>query len=217
MPTVKKVEKDLVEMFDKTLTWHTFRIDKTIDAKEMKEFVLEEFDSKKWLVGHEKKSSGQEHSHIILSTANAALSDYKMNKIIRDRFDVSKSQFSKSQVRTTVHRAVCYTVKDGDYESSGFDTEYLKKAKVQSTKKFKKDEYKEALIELETQYYQNHINFHTFCDEFINLKIVVYGQRINRKSEITWLVTHRIRKDPSEMSKYKKDTAQACDNYFLDY
>ncbi len=112
---------------------------------------------------------------------------------------------------------MCYSLKDGDYKSAGFDKAYLAKAKTQSTKKFKKEEYKDSLLELEALFYQGTINFQTFCDEFIDLKIISYGQRINKKSETVYLVTHRIRKDKTELTKYKKDLHQGCENYFLDY
>lgn len=218
MPKISKETQSTIEkMFDSTLYWHTLRVDKHLTLSQMKEFV-KEFSSNKWLCGHEYKSNEEKtkHSHIVYST-QLILTDYKINKLVHEHFNVKGTQFGKSQVRTTVHRALCYALKDGSYIQVGFDEKYLAKAKTQSTKKFKKDEFKDALVELETLYYQGTVNFQTFVDEFIDLKIICYGQRINKKSETTYLVTHRIRKDKSELVKYKKDLHQSCENYFLDY
>jgi len=215
MKISKEKQKSIEDLFDSSVYWHTLRVDKHLTIKDMEEFV-KEFDTVKWLVGHELKGDQTPHSHMIYSSKKV-FSDYAHNKIIREHFDVSKNQFGKSQVRTSVHRALCYAIKDGSYLNKGFDQKYLDKAKLQSTKKFKKEEFKEALIELETIYYQDTINFQTFVDEFIELKVIDYGQRINKSSETKYLVTHRIRKDKDERTKYKKELHQSCENYFLDY
>ncbi len=192
----------LSKMYDDQLNWLTIRIDNHPNLEKMKEFA-QELGSSKWLVGHEYKSSRVEHSHIIIGVKDK-ITDYRKKKLVKDFFNVEKTEFSSSWVRTTVHRTLCYSIKDGDFLSEGFARDYLVKAILQSTKKFKKDAFSEALKGIEDMYYQDIVTLREFTRLYLDLKIKQYGQRPNEKSEIAYLNTHQYKKDVDFADEYSE-------------
>lgn len=183
----------LTAMYDEHLHWLTIRVDCHPTLDQMTKFSLG-LGAKKWLVGHEYKSSDVAHSHMVVGLTEK-LTDYTKKNKIKEFFKIEKSAFSSSWVRTTVHRALCYSLKDDDFKQKGFDSDYLCKAILQSTKKFKKEEFRDALNELETLYYQDVILLREFTSMYLDIKIKQYGQRPNERSEVAYLNTHHYKKD----------------------
>ncbi len=208
MPKVTKtVSMNIQDCFDQKLNWMTVRItDKKIKLKKLKKFA-KQVNAVKWVCGYEISHKEVKHSHLVLGI-HADMSDYDWKKAIKSAFRVEGNQgFSKSRVRTSQYRAIQYCIKDGDYESEGFDKEILTKIKVQSTKKFQKDEFKEALTSLETKYYIEDMSFREFSQRYYAIRIM-YGQKPNRNSITNYLLYHYHKVDPQAGDKFIDNIVQ---------
>ncbi len=222
VPEVKRkiltpIQKLLDKYLEKNLYWYSYRIDVHFTHTHMVEFARAMM-AVRFVVGNEVKTDGTKHSHIVVGSSEN-ISDYKQKKLITDMFHVSGSSYSKSKVRTTVHRTVMYALKDGDYLTEGFSEEYILLAKTQSTKKFKKEELGAALKDLETLFYQHDISYHEFARQFLHLKIIDYGQKINPQAEQRYLSTHLYRTHKTEFELYVSKTVflSRKENSFLEY
>lgn len=164
------------------------------NVKQITEF-LKRMGSTYWVFGFENASS--EHFHLVYNYTTE-LSNHKLNKLINEVLDISGAGFQKSKVKTTAYRSIQYAIKDGDYMFDGFPQSFIDKIYVQSTKKFKKVEFQEALNEIEKKYYQDEYKrFKHFALAYNNLRLQ-YGQKPNANSQLAYLRFHKQKKNPKD-------------------
>lgn len=195
---------DLKELFDESLDWMTLRLTgQEFTFVKMKSFATK-VKATKWVIGHEVSGKKIKHSHMVLGCTED-MSDHNWKKAINDELGLTgNSQFSKSRVRTSSHRAIQYCIKDGKYESLGFSKETLAKLYKQSTKKFDRKDFVEALTECENLYYTDKNTFREFAKQIHRLRIS-YGQNPNRNSQRNYLTFHYHKKDILEGDKWIDD------------
>lgn len=145
------------------------------------------------------------HYHIVIKSDDPKSYGSQNNKLttqIKNLFDVNKSQFSTSSVRTTVRKSIMYSIKECEYRYKGISEEDISNIQTQSTLKYKKQEFSDKLEQLENQFYDDKITLEQFNDRYRYLKIVQYGQNPNMQSETRYIVKHYIRKSKDAFQKY---------------
>ncbi len=172
--------------------WHTFRVnDANITLKKMSDFA-KELEAPLWVVGHELSQKKVLHSHIVVGMKRSK-TDYKMDKEIKNHFDIEKGAYSKSQVRSTIYRAIQYSVKDGDYQKSKkFPKQLLDAIYAASTKKYQKDEFAALLYTTECEYYNGKLSLKTFARKFGRIRLQ-YGQKPNKTSMKRYMEYHMFK------------------------
>ncbi len=191
---------NIIEIFDESLHWMTIRLTSQDVSYNKLQAFAKLVGATKWVIGHELSHKNVEHSHLVLAVP-VDFSDYDWKKYIRETFCLKgNSGFTKSRVRTTQYRAIQYVLKDGKYRSKGMDKDKLKKMYVQSTKKFNKIEFKEALTVIENNYYQKG-GFSNFARAYYRLRIS-YGQKPNYNSISNYLLFHYHKKSPEQGDRY---------------
>lgn len=182
----------LSDYFDSQLVWMTIRISGEVLLKDMEAFA-KEMNSVKWVIGHEVSQKLVRHSHMVIAVEED-FTDYIWKDKIRKHFKVSHQEFSKSRVRSSHWRAIQYCIKDGEYLFKGFSIETMLKIKKQSTKKFNRVDFGEAMIKNENLFYQGNIHFREFGRNFHKIKLQ-FGQRPNSRSATSYLEFHRQKVD----------------------
>lgn len=211
----KKITDYLIGSVEESTHWQTFRINGEMTPALMKKLCVDTLNAKKYIYGYEKSKKGVLHSHVVVCLPEL-WTNHKMNKAIKSIFDVEKTEFSKSKVRTSVYRAIQYCVKDGEYYSYKFDESWLKNVAKQATKKFDREEFKEKMFKNEQEYYQDEVDFHQFMRKFGKIRDE-FGQKPMYNSAKTYGSLHLFHKDDDSRDAYydniSNDILQSCIDY----
>ncbi len=195
------MEELLVQHALNGYNWHTFRInDSNITLEKMSGFA-ESINAPRWVVGHEISMKKVKHSHIVVGMTKS-LTDYKLDNAIKSYFDIVKGHYSKSTVRTTMYRAIQYSIKDGDYKMDPrFPKDLIKNIYRESTKKFFREEFVDKLTQFEHLYYNGKISYKNFGKQYNDLRLQ-YGQKPNRNSQTSYLNYHLQKNDPEAADEW---------------
>lgn len=207
--TKQKKTETVLEVFKKWnldhLDWRTIRVDLPTCSEEEEKInlkkiqrLLKKMKSKIWVFGHEKTT--KDHYHIVFGS-KIVISEYKYNNLVKDVLGVSKNEFAKSGVRTTVYRSIQYSIKDGMYWSKGLPKDFIENIYQQSTKKYNKDEFAEALINIENSFYQKEITLDEFSCLYGEIRSK-FGQRPDRKTISLYLKTHYFKRFPKKRDDF---------------
>ncbi len=196
--------------------WHTFRVnDAEITLKKMADFA-KEFEAPLWVVGHELSQKKVLHSHVVLGMKRSK-SDYKMDKAIKTAFDIEKGAYSKSQVKSTIYRAIQYTVKDGDYKrSKTFPKKLLKAIYTASTRKYQKDEFAALLYTLECEFYNGKLSMKTFARKYGRMRLQ-YGQKPNKVSMKRYIQYHMFKNQLEDSDDFMDVLVQEIKSDLIPY
>lgn len=194
---------DIQEYFESLKYWRVVRIDVPGKLEDHLDDLIE------WLNGYDQYVLGIErhpklHLHIVIGHSEdfAGAQNGKLKTRVKNVFEVSKSEFSTSSVRTSIRKSIMYSLKDlEEYYYKGFTEAFVTACRTQSTKKFKKQEFADALQRIEDGYYDDKYDEEDLINKFVELKIK-YGQKPNPRAEETWYMRHYLKKNPSKIYHY---------------
>lgn len=211
----KTIEQTLTDQMLESKNWITLRLDTHITQEQMAK-LAEFFSSDTYIGGAELKSTtNQPHTHIVLKYG-VEQTPYKIRKFIRETWELQKSQFSQSHVKSTIYKAIQYTIKDGKYFHKNVSIDWLRKVHKQSTKKYSKEDFKNEIHKLETQFYQDILTERQFAKHYNRLRLQ-YGQKPNETSQINYLMFHIMKKDQGKADEYAINVLEKAKNKISGY
>lgn len=183
--------------------WRVVRIDANSENESQYDNLKEWLDTfSKYVLGIERVP--KLHYHIVLYSDKPldvfGAQSNKLKTCIKNLFDVQASQFSTSSVRSSVRKAIMYSVKELECIHKGIEN--IEDLKTQSSLKFKKKEYSEKLEELENQFYDKKLTLEEFSEKFRYMKIIQYNQTPNPPVENKYIAKHAMRRDKAFFKKY---------------